>query len=493
MKKIPFIVVGILLLILSSCNDFLDINPQGVLTQEAFPLTAEDALLATNAVYATLRNWHYHSGGFPILDIMSDDAYKGSNPNDALNTVGPYDNFTITPTQDGLDRWWAALYEGIKRANVVIENLAEIAMEPDLKERYMAEAKFLRALYYFDLVRAWGAVPLVETTHPPLKLERSEAALIYTRIENDLLSAILALPEKSEYGSDELGRATKGAAKALLAKVYLFQHDYPKAAQYALEVINGSQFYDLEPNFLDANGEQGEHGVESVFEIGAIAIEGSFGNQYANTQGVRGTPNRGWGFNRPSEELRAAFEPDDPRLKATIIDLGDIIDGVTILGDGSTPDFIYDADGNIIERECYNRKVWISGENTSTQFGHNRRIIRFADVLLIAAEALNETNRPAEALTYLNRIRQRARNNDPNILPDITTLNKDELRNIILHERRVELALEGHRYWDLIRTGSAPTVLGPLGFKQGRDELLPIPQNEIDISQGTLTQNPNWN
>lgn len=179
-------------------------------------------------------------------------------------------------------------------------------------------------------------------------------------------------------------------------------------------------------------------------------------------------------------------------MDLTIIDLGEVLDGVLILGDGSTPDFTYDNDGNIIERECYNQKVWIPGTSTDTQFGHNRRLMRFSDVLLMAAEAANENNKPAEAHIYINRVRARARHGNAAILPDITETNKDALRNIILNERRYELALEGHRFWDLVRTGKAPQVLGPLGFVSGKHELLPIPQNEIDLSQGTLTQNPNW-
>ncbi|NLF43156.1 MAG: RagB/SusD family nutrient uptake outer membrane protein, partial [Bacteroidales bacterium] len=185
MKSIRNIFVGIIALSFFSCSDFLDIKPQSELTQEAFPTTASDAQLATNAVYATLRSWHYHSGGYPILDIMSDDSHKGSNPNDQLNTLGPYDNFTITPSQDGLDRWWATLYEGIKRANVVIEKVPEIEMDTNLRGRYIAEAHFLRGLYYFDLVRAWGGVPLVLTTTPPLKVPRSSADEVYSQIEKD--------------------------------------------------------------------------------------------------------------------------------------------------------------------------------------------------------------------------------------------------------------------------------------------------------------------
>lgn len=491
MKKryiLPFLLV---LLVPTSCENFLSVNPQSQLTQEAFPTTASDAGLATNAAYTVMRGWHYHSGGFPILDILSDDAHKGSNPNDALNTVGPYDSFTHSTTQDGLDRWWNALYQGILRANVVIEKVPAIAMDAGLRDRYVAEAKFLRAVYYFDLVRAYGGVPQVTTTTPALKVPRSTSDQIYDQVEADLLAAIPALPEKTAYGPADLGRASKGAAKAFLAKVYLFRGNFPGAEQYALDVIT-SGLYDLEPVFTDGNSHVGEHGVESVFEIGAAETPGASGNQYANTQGVRGSPNKGWGFNRPSVSLRNAFETNDPRLKGTIIDLGDVIDGVTIIGDGETPDVITDGAGNVIEIESYNRKIWIPGNTTTTQYGHNRRLIRFSDVLLMAAEALNENNKPGDALVHLNRVRARARQGNVAILPDITTLDKNTLRDLILQERRVELAMEGHRFWDLVRTGKAASVLGSRGFVAGKHELLPIPQNEIDLSQGTLIQNPNW-
>jgi len=478
------------LLFATGCEDFLQKDPQGELTQEAFPETATDALLATNAVYVSVRNWAYHSGGYPIMDIMSDDAHKGSNPNDQLPTIGPYETFSHTTTQDGLDRWWSALYEGIKRANVVLEKVPGIDMDVDLRNRYLAEASFLRGLYYFDLVRAFGGVPKITTTTPETKVARSTDNEIYELVISDLEFAAQHLPEKSFYGPEDAGRATRGAAKAHLARVYLFLGNFEEVESYALEVIISDE-YDLEPVFADANGVYGEHGVESVFEIGAMEVEGAGGNQYANTQGVRGSPNRGWGFNRPSLDLRNSFEPGDPRLDATIIDLGETLDGILIIGDGTTPDEVLD-NGTVVEVECYNQKVWYPGASTITQWGHNRRLIRYADVLLMAAEALNENDNPDDALLYLNEVRARAREGNTSILPDITVTDKSELRNIILEERRHELALEGHRFWDLVRTGRASTVLGPMGFETGKHELFPIPQNEIDISQGSLQQNPNW-
>jgi hypothetical protein len=475
----------------SGCETFLDKQPQGDLTQTTFPVSATDALLATNAAYATLRNVGYHSGTFPILDIMSDDARKGGNPNDQASAIGPYDNFGFTTTGNELSSWWATLYEGIKRTNVVIEKVPAIDMDATLRNRYIAEAKFLRGLYYFDLVRAWGGVPLVTALNPPMKLTRASKEDVYKQIETDLLAAIADLTEKSDIPTAELGRATKGSAKALLAKVYLFKGDFANAEKYAMEVVNSNQ-YNLEPVFTDANGVKGEHGIESVFEIGALGVEAEAGNQYANVQGVRGTPNRGWGFNRPTPNLRSSFEPGDPRLNGTIIDLNDTLDGVIIKGDGLTPDITLGPSGVVLETECYSRKVWTPGTDVPSQWNHNRRILRYADVLLMAAEALNENNKPNEALIQLNKVRARARQGNPAILPDITTTDKAALRDKIMIERRHELAMEAHRFWDLVRTGKAVEVLGPLGFVSGKNELLPIPQSEIDISQGSLTQNPKW-
>ena len=495
MKYIKFLPI-LFLLALGACKDFLDEQPQGNLTQESFPTTASDATLATNACYSTLRNWYYHNGGYPIFDIMSDDSYKGSNPTDQENNLNPFDNFTITTSQDGLDRWWNSLYEGVKYTNVVIEKVPLIEMDETQKAGLIAQARFLRGLYYFDLVRAWGGVPLVLNTTPPLTLARATEQEVYDVIIEDLNFAAANLPERSALDQADYGRATVGAAKSLLARLYLFRKDFVNAEKYALEVINSGE-YDLDPSFSHTFSLFGQFNEESVFEIGALGNDGytNGGTQYANTQGVRGTPNRGWGFNRPSLDLQAHFETGDPRKESTIVFLGEVIDGVTIAGDGNTPNITYsDPPANTIvkEIECYNQKVWIPGTSTAEQWGHNRRLIRYADVLLMAAEALNENGKSGDALPYLNQVRARAREGNNSILPDITTTNQAELRDIIMDERRSELALESHRYWDLVRTGRAAAVLGPLGFQAGKHELLPIPQTEIDISQGAIRQNPNW-
>jgi hypothetical protein len=495
MKTRKVISLSLAALLALGCEDFLEKPLQGNLTQENFPTTASDLQSATIAIYHTLRFSTFNDGLFPITDIMSDDAHKGSNPTDQASTIGPYDKFEHIANEESPERWWSALYTGVRRANTVIEYAPRVPMGEAEKQRLVGEAKFLRALFYFDLVRAFGGVPKVLTALPPSGLTRTTRDEIYDLIEQDLLAAIAVLPRKSARPAADLGRATQGAAQAYLAKVYLFQNDFANAELYALEVINSGE-YRLEPNFEDANSVAGEHGVESVFEVGSVNlvnVEGieNGGNQYGNVQAVRGNPNRGWGFNRPSLDLLNAFAPNDPRREATVIRLGEVIDGIVIVGDGLTPDETI-VNGNVVEVECYNQKVWTPGVNVPPSFGHNRRLMRYADVLLMAAEALNQNNNPTQALQYVNAVRARARAGNPAVLPDLVFTSREQLNLAILNERRFELALEGHRFWDLVRTGRAPAVLGPLGFQAGKHELLAIPQTEIDLTQGLLTQNPGW-
>jgi tetratricopeptide (TPR) repeat protein len=494
-----YTIIGLLTIIfLFSCKDeFLDRQPQATLVAGNFPATGEEAVIATNGIYNTLRIWGIYSGGFPLIDIMTDEMVKGSNPGDGIQVL-EFQNYTFTADNGNIESWYRTLYLGIRRSYLVLEKVPTIEMDNNLKNRLLGEARFLRSFFYFSLVQAFGDVPLVESSEAPDGLGRTSAVTIYEQIIlPDLEFAIENLPEKSEYSDADAGRITKGAARALLARIYLYGGDFENAETYALEAIN-SQQYDLEDDFEMAFRVATEHGSESVFEIGAIA-EGSFdlgGNQYANTQGVRGTPNWGWGFGRPAYPwIEKMDNAADPRLNGSVVFLGDVVDGVTILGDGTTQDTTY-ADGpgsEILEIETYNRKVYATGERNADRWGHNRRVIRYSDVLLMAAEALNENGNATLALNYLNDVRERARGEAEDILPAITTTDQSELREIIYEERSRELAFEGLRYWDIIRTGRAQQVLVPLGFEIGKHELFPIPQSEINISEGKITQNPNWN
>lgn len=493
------VMIMVMVAIPFSCSDFLEKPPQGKLVSSNFPTSASDAEQAVNAIYNTLRVPEYNFGLYPILDIMSDDAHKGSNLTDQRGVIGPYDNFTHLGTETSIKNWYATLYQGVKRANVVIESVPAIAMDEVLRTRYVAEARLLRGFFYLDLVRAWGDVPKITTVVAPLGLPRSPASEIYALIEEDFTYARDNLWERNDdrWLANDLGRVTVGTANALLARYYLWRGNFPQAEAAAMAVVNSHQ-YELAASFGQAHSEAGEQGVESVFEVGAIRVEGLpvGGNQYGNVQAVRGNPNRGWGFNRPSFALINAFEPGDPRLDSTVLDVGEWQDGIKIGGDTDTPDsytnsLVYpDFPNGIQEKECYNQKVWTPGTRVADQFGYNRRLVRYADVLLMAAEALNKNGKSGEALGHLNEVRARARGENPNILQEITETDADALNEIILHERRVELALEGLRFWDLIRTDKAATVLAPYGYRADKHNLLAIPRTEVDLNG--WQNNPNW-
>lgn len=493
MKNLNLYILLTFILALSACgDDFLEQPPRSALTVGTFPASADDAVLATNACYNSLRNWQINTGGFPLLDLMADDAVKGSNPGDGT-AIAVYDKFEHTPTEGSVERWYKTLYESVRRTNLVINEVPNIEMDPALRDRLIGEARFLRAYFYSILVRGFGDVPKVLVIDPPLDLGRTSVDEILNEIVYpDLEYAISVLPEKSQYEPDDLGRATRGAARGLLARVKLFYGDFAAVEQLTRDIISSGE-YDLVNDFGQIFIEANEHNVESVFEISALPENfEQGGNQYGNTQGVRGTPNKGWGFCRPAYTLIEEYQAnEDPREDHSILFLGEIIDGITITGEGATPDTTY-VNGKIVEIECYNQKVWVPGTDTRTSFAHNRRIIRYADVLLMHAEALNENGKSTEALPFLNQIRERARGGNPDILPDVTTTSKDQLRDAILAERKYELALEGLRFWDLVRTGRAEEVLGPLGFVSNKNELFPIPQSEVDISQGRITQNPGY-
>ncbi len=496
MKKILKYAFLLLITLSSACNkDFLDRPPLSSLTAGTYPSTAKEAISATNGIYNTLRVWQINTGGFPLLDIMSDDAVKGSNPGDGTSVV-PFDEFTFTATDGNIEHWYRTLYLGIRRAHLVLEQVPTISMDETLKNRLLAEARFLRAYFYSILVRGFEDVPMVTSSDAPSGLAKSTGEQIYQEIIfTDLEFAIENLPLKSDYSPDDAGRATKGAAQALLARLYLYRGDFGNVEKYCLQAINSGQ-YKLEIDFADAFSVAGENGLESVFEIGALpeSSSGLGGNQYANTQGIRGTPNYGWGFNRPAYPWIIFMGSQDPRLDASVVFLNEILDGVVVLGDAATPDTTYTDQTNSVikEIEVYNQKIYASGALVEARWGHNRRIIRYADVLLMAAEALNENGNQTDALMYVNEVRRRARGGNNTILPDIITTNQSQLRLEIYNERKRELFMEGLRFWDLVRTNRAEAILSPLGFIKNKHEFFPIPQSEIDISEGVITQHPNW-
>ncbi len=486
-------IFGMLLLlatgITGACSeDFLDRAPRAELTSENFFQTGQQAVEAVNGIYSHLRSFNVHVFSYiGVTDIASDDADKGSVPGDAA-FLEDINNFTFDAGNSAVIGIWQGYYQGVFRANQVIVNVPGIEMDEDLKQRVLAEARFLRAYFYFFLVRTYGDLPLIDRLLQPDEYfqERVPAAQIYDFIIADLQFAVENLPEKSAYPASDLGRATKGAARGFLSKVYLFRNDFQNAYTQAKEIINSNE-YALYPDYENIFREEGEHSSESLFEVSAVDLEqGGGGHQFNEVQGIRGNPNNGWGFNRPSDDLFSAYETGDPRRAATIISNGDTLPTGQIVR----------ADPNMGANPRFNKKAWLP-EVPPGGFGNsgaNIRLLRYADILLIAAEAANELGNATDALRYLNQVRERARQGNPAILPDVTVTEQAALRDAILRERRVELAMEQQRYFDLVRTGRAQATFAELGINwiPGKHEVYPIPQAEIDISGGRITQNPNY-
>lgn len=502
-NKTSFVLVFLLALItvFAGCKkDFLDRQTQGEYDQNNYPYPEGSGPYDQfiNGAYAVLRS--YNVTVFPfvsIVSIRSDDADKGSTPADGADQL-QMDNFTITPSNGVANAFWVGHYDLVNKCNFVLERVSQ---DPNpntpasLKAVARAEARFLRAYAYFMLVRSFGNVPIVDTvitkSAAEANIPQSAAPVVYQFIEKDLTFAAANLP--ATYDSKFVGRATRGAALGLLAKVYLYQKKYPSAMSTANLVMTSGQ-YDLSTPFSKIFNEDGENSKESIFEVQATATASNpttYGSQYSNVQGVRGTGiwDLGWGFNVPSTSLDAAFEANDPRKARTILYAG----GTSIYNEAIPAG---------LPNPRYNNKVY-SDPAKRSQIGNrfawwnNVRLLRYSDVVLMYAEAANEvggSENITKALQALNSIRTRARGGNNSILPNITTTVQSELQEAIRRERRAELAMEHERFFDTVRWGIAADVLQAQGknYVTGKHELLPIPQTQIDLSKGVLKQNPNY-
>lgn len=473
------------LLVQSCSEDFLDVPSQAKQQVSAFWQSEADATKAVNAIYANLRSWNNVAfAPVAVESLGSDETEKGSSPNDA-SFFNNFDNFTVTETDGQVQDFWAGQYQTINFTNQVLDNIPAISMDENLKARYLAEAKFVRAYAYFRLVRAFGDVPLrlsLPKDPSEYNIPRTPKEQVWAAIESDLTDAAAVLPVN--YGSADIGRATKGAALSLHAKVAMYQQKWNDVLNYTNQVMGLG--YSLFPNFEQQFRVNNENNSESVFEIQSDLIVGNApasNSQYAQIQGVRAITGGGWGFNVPTQELANAFETGDPRRDGTIIFRGETTpNGDAIPAAGDNP--------------MYNQKsyvpfnMYVSGYNEGVQ--QNIRVLRYADVLLMNAEAANELGNTTQALSSLEMVRARARGANNAILPRVTTTDKTQLRLAIWHERRVELAMEFDRYFDVIRQGRAAEIFGPKGWKPNKNEVWPIPANEIDLSAGVLTQNPGY-
>lgn len=493
-----FTVMGLIVITPGCQKNFLDRQPLGQYTTDNYPYPggAGPYDQYIYAAYASLRTYQTTVFGYVgAVSIRSDDADKGSTPADAP-AQKEMDEFPVTPTNGLCNDLWTGYYTTITDCNVILNQVARDSSNTPEATKMLAqgEAKFLRGYAYFMLVRLFGNVPIVDTVLTSVgqsNIAQSTPDKVYAFIEKDLQFAAMNLPQK--WDAKFIGRATSGAANGMLAKVYLYEKKWQQAMSTAEMVIN-SGVYDLKTPYDKIFTESGENCSGSVFEIQAYADANhksdSYGCQYANVQGVRGSGNfdLGWGFNDPSEQLEAAYEPGDPRIKTTILYCPS--KEPTRYGE------VFPAEPN----PRYNMKVYTDPairNLVGNRFGYwmNVRILRYSDILLMYAEAANELGQTDSALSKLEMVRARARNGDNSILPKVTTTDQSELRDAIRHERRIELAMESERFFDIVRWGISDSVLQAAGknnYNSARDALLPIPQTQIDLSKGVLHQNPGY-
>jgi starch-binding outer membrane protein, SusD/RagB family len=474
---------------LYSCKDeWLSPAPENtqVSTDDTFT-NNENAVKFVNACYAQLTDWTVSVFSWSgVSSITSDDADKGSDPGDLGADKDQMDNLSYGPTSLSIAEVWDGNYAGIGRCNQAIDNVVKFNIAQNLKDQYIGEAKFLRAWFYFNLARIYGGVPKIDKVYDEKDLEsigstyvRASEDDIYALIIADLTDAASKLPAK---GGVDAGRADKGAAQALLAKVAMYRKDWSKALDLSNDLI-GSGIYSLEPNYATLWRQSTEFGAESIFEIsGQDGNEGWGIGGYFTHQGARGTVAQGfggWGFNTPTTDLEAAYESGDKRKEATIYYAGQTLWDLAKVG-------------NDVANPRYNYKAYVS-KNQETNYddwysGKNIRVLRFAEVLLINAEAANELGQTQQAIENLNKVRLRAG------LAATTAASQADVKAAIWKERRVELAMEHDRFFDIVRQGRAGEIMRAHGknFVDGKNEKFPIPLNQILISQGKLTQNPGY-
>lgn len=537
-------------LILGGCNSFLEVDPMGTETQATFYETPENAIYAVNACYDNIGvtegpgpngGWFQHNYIGFIGDMCTADCEKGSTESD-YNSLYDFFEWRAKPNDGVLFAYWGNAYDGIARCNEVIYRLGSSTLDEALRNRLEGEALFIRAFWYLKLTMVFGGTPVFTEPVKPSEFGTTQRASyheMYVRVTEDLKSAIDKLPKKSEYSSSDLGRITKGAARALLAKAYMYQIGMDAESTTTWDdvytqtnAIVQSDEYALVSNFATIFEFEGENSSESVWEL--QMTEGSNANPPYKTgsnvnQFCGNRKDWGWGFFNPSQVLVDAFGEGDPRLSCTVYG-PTFNDGIV---QGQKPE--YD-----LAQQCspyLSRKVALApGERPtlSTSSGYNWRMIRYAEVLLMHAEALYHKGDEGGARTYLEMIRSRARNStfargyiegELSYTPTgfsanvpAVTASGSGLLDAIINERRLELAIEGMRFWDLVRTGKylddldlkketsqtndgiyrytnvdikanclSHCIDGPDGHKI---PLMPIPIDEVQ-SWG-LEQNPNY-
>lgn len=471
---------------INSCSDadFLDMKPLGVAAEG--DLAAGGFEEKAFGLYGKIRtqfgvtDWNRYW----FQSIRSDDAAKGSTTTDAATLGNVMDNFQYSATEFAGN--WDGHYSLIFACNDLVVAVETSGLTDQGSIVNEAEAKAIRAFAYFDLRRDYGEVPIIlnkiVTPSDGIKAKNTVAE-VDAQIISDLEFAAKNLPLSWPAYP---GRATKGFANSLLAKLYLYQGEWKKSLAKSEEVIKSGQ-YNLMSSYETLFTKAGNNSRETVFEVQFLVLGTTYySNNYFESQGVRGTGiwDLGWGFNVPTTNLINAYEANDPRKAATILYSGQS-DGFGNTVPASPP----------LDQLYWNKKAYTL-PSERTKYGENKnhweniKIIRYADVLLMAAEAANEDGNSGLAASYLEEIRKRARGANNSILPVISG-GQSTLRTAIKQERRIEFAMEGERFYDLVRWGDAAAVLGGKGY-QAKNRYYPIPQTAIDQSGGVLVQNPNY-
>ncbi|RFZ84825.1 RagB/SusD family nutrient uptake outer membrane protein [Mucilaginibacter terrenus] len=510
MKKTIILTIAALVIGVTSCKKLDVVNPNQP-TTAVFWKTADDAQKGVNSIYSTFHRAGLCRWFFFATIVRSDEGWSTSpdanlqnNFDLFINNDYNYGNYT------GI---WADLYIGIARTNQVIDNVPNINMDAGLKARYIAEAKFLRGLFYFHLASLWGNVPLQLQSSTPVDLPATASRdQVWAQVQKDLTEAAANLP--ANYSGADVGRATKGAANALLAKAFMQQRKFQEALA-PLQAVIQSGVYTLTSNYQDNFLSTTENNSESVFEYNNALNPN---DNHDDDTDPNNQDNLNYGSSLPPffaprpigftdgqarrwplaefEAERTTNNQRDPRLAATYL---------YAFTDERGPDFslIYGQTftqryGNAVNNDVWFRKMLNDQNGTATgdsfHSPNNYRFIRYADVLLMYAECLNETNATAQAYQYVDKVRQRAG------LATLTSvkpgMNHDQFLAQIKHERVTELTGEGHRWNDLARWGDLDKPLsardsGFQNFVKGKNELLPIPQQDLDINPN-LKQNPGY-
>lgn len=483
--KYNLIAIALLGFSFSSCSDFLEQNPQTDLSENDFYKTADDILSAVNGVYSSLQKGDIYGNWYVFGEIPSDNTRNQLSG--SVTTQNEFDQFYIDTQNSMIANFWKAAYKVINRTNTVLGRIDGIEINTELANRYKLECKFIRALMYFNLVRVYGDVPLVLkeiSISESYDILREPKENVYNQIIADLKEA-QDLPVS--YSTAEDGRATQGAAKALLANVYMTLHKYAEAETILAEIINSGRYSLLEntPGSLNIDGYKNvfspvnHNSEEGIFEIqflkGGYGEGSNYANNFApensgtNVVAVGGTG----GNNIPEMDIYNAYEEGDLRRDFSM-SLG-----------------YYDNRKNNewVESRYVCKFMDVPYQNNDAS--NNYPVIRYADVILMYAEALNQNGKTAEACKYLNMTRRRGFGYQTTETSpvDLQTTDKAQFALMVEQERRVELAFENHRWFDLIRTGRAVEVMKSKGFSLNETNLIcPIPQKQIDVNP-KLTQN----